>query len=34
MANKHIDNYYPKERYQAGMVYLSDYLATNKRDIF
>ena len=33
MAYKHIDSYYPKERYQADMVYLSDYLVTDKRYI-
>ena len=34
MAYKHIDSYYPKERYQADTVYLSDYLVTDKRYIF
>ena len=33
MAYKHIDSYYPKERYQADTVYLSDYLVTDKRYI-
>ena len=33
MAYKHIDRYYPKERYQADTVYLSDYLVTYKRYI-
>ena len=30
MAYKHIDSYYPKERYQADTVYLSDYLVNPK----
>ena len=33
MTYKHIDSYYPKESYQADMVYLSDYLVTDKRYI-
>ena len=28
---EHIDSYYPKERYQADTVYLSDYLVLDKR---
>ena len=31
IAYKHIDSYYPKERYQADTVYLSDYLVSDKR---
>ena len=27
---KHIDSYYPKERYQVDTMYLSDYLITDK----
>ena len=30
-AYKHIDSYYPKERYQADNVYLSNYLVSDKR---
>ena len=33
MTYKHIDSYYPKERYQVDMAYLSDYLVANKRYI-
>ena len=33
MVYKHIYSYYPKERYQAGMVYLLDYLVTGKKYI-
>ena len=31
IAYKHIDSYYPKERYQADTAYLSDYLVSDKR---
>ena len=31
IAYKHIDNYYPKERYQADTVYLSNYLVSDKK---
>ena len=31
IAYKHIDSYYPKERYQADTVYLSDYLVSDKK---
>ena len=34
MENKHIDSYYPKEKYKADTVYLSGYLVTDKIYIF